>query len=155
MPHRPERPRPASHPTQPAARKESPLPVRRIYSLFQMCFYRRVAVIARVIIFHTSGFPAVVMEEFHRVQTSQPNSVGLACIWRSTVSQLPDCNETTMPKGCNMARTASARSRRVLSPLAYHKVRRASLPAFFTHARTVYLPASLFGMARALQYRHR
>lgn len=64
-------------------------------------------------------------------------------MWRSTVSQLPDCSDTAMPTGSSMARTASAKSRRVLSPLAYHKVRWAALP-FYTHTIRANFPACLF-----------
>lgn len=64
----------------------------------------------------------------HRIKTPQPNKVGLACILRSTVSQLPDFKSTSIPIGFNIERNACAKSRRVVSPLVYQSVILAGRP---------------------------
>ncbi len=63
-------------------------------------------VVTRVIEPHTSGFAAVVMNKLHWVKTPHPNNVGLACMYFSTVSQLPDFKSISIPIGFKLALTA-------------------------------------------------
>ncbi len=132
MPHRPGRPRPAFHPTNLLPERNRLLPVRRIYSLFQMCFTAGCCNSPGYNIPH-QRLSHCSDGRVHRVQTSQPNSVGLACIWRLQFPQLPDCNEMTRLKAATWRAPLGQIPSGAVATGAYHKVRRASYLLF--HAR--------------------
>ena len=103
------------------------MPRWRVERLLEMLVHGVIAVITRIVVINARRLAAVMMVKFIGFRTPAEQR-GLACTCRSTVSQLPDFELHRDTEGFTIALTARAKSRRVLSPLAYHSVKLCLLP---------------------------